>query len=369
MMAKKEKKSEKNGNVNAALASLVVPIGSLRLDERNARVHGERSLAAIRTSLAEFGQQKPVVALNDGTVIAGNGTLQAAIQLSWDGIAVVRFDDEEKARAFALADNRASELSTWDVDVLLGELSSGNGSMDSWFSPDDVQDMIDYKQNPFTTTRVSIDELKPHPRNYRQHPDDQLEHIIRSIEAHGFYRNIVVARDGTILTGHGVVQAARKMGKKRIPVIRLDISPDEPRAIKVLTSDNEIGNLAETDDRALTELLREIVGTDEGLIGTGFSEQQLAALTFVTRPASEIGTIDEASEWVGMPEYVPNTPVFKVIVNCDSVEDREAFLKFVNAEVRYAKLGTISIWWPEKQRADLSSLKFTDAPRGDKSDV
>lgn len=45
--------------------------------------------------------------------------------------------------------------------------------------------------------------LKPHPRNYRGHPDDQLAHIERSIRDNGVYRNVLVARDYTILAGHG----------------------------------------------------------------------------------------------------------------------------------------------------------------------
>lgn len=52
------------------------------------------------------------------------------------------------------------------------------------------------------TEDAAIDELRAHPRNYRRHPDDQLAHIMRSIELHGFYRAVVIARDGTVLAGH-----------------------------------------------------------------------------------------------------------------------------------------------------------------------
>ena len=41
-------------------------------------------------------------------------------------------------------------------------------------------------------------DLKPHPKNYRSHPPAQLEHIKSSLEQHGVYRNVVVARDNTI---------------------------------------------------------------------------------------------------------------------------------------------------------------------------
>ncbi len=106
--------------VNPTLARLAVPINRLREDPKNARLHDDRNVAAIAASLKAFGQQKPIVALKNGTVVAGNGTLRAAQQLGWKHLAVVWFDsrEEARARAFALADNRTAELATWDVPIL-----------------------------------------------------------------------------------------------------------------------------------------------------------------------------------------------------------------------------------------------------------
>jgi ParB-like chromosome segregation protein Spo0J len=59
---------------------------------------------------------------------------------------------------------------------------------------------------------VRLDSLKPHSKNYHYHPDDEIEHIMESVKEHGVYRNIVVAREGTILAGHGVVEAMRRLG-------------------------------------------------------------------------------------------------------------------------------------------------------------
>lgn len=102
------------------LAPLVVPITSVVGMDRNPRSHDGRSLDAIRASLAGFRQLKPVVLHADGrTVIAGNGTLKAALALGWSHIAVVRSGlDGERAKAYAVADNRATDLSSFDNDVL-----------------------------------------------------------------------------------------------------------------------------------------------------------------------------------------------------------------------------------------------------------
>jgi hypothetical protein len=206
---------------------------------------------------------------------------------------------------------------------------------------------------------VPINNLKPHPQNYKEHPENQLDHIIKSINEHGFYRNVVIAKDDTILAGHGVVMACIKMGKKEIPCIRLDIESDSTQALKVLTSDNEITNLAQVDDRQLSEILKEILDTDFDLIGTGFNEEQLSALVYTTRPATEIETFDEATEWVGMVDYDNQVNDIKVMVHFDSEKDRDNFMDLLgNPYVNYKMKNTWKIWYPERKNEDPKSIKF-----------
>jgi DNA modification methylase len=99
-----------------------VPLDSLALDPANVRTHDPRNLEAIKGSLARFGQQKPIVVDSKGVIRAGNGTLEAARVLGWDSILIVRTDlDGLEATAYAIADNRTSDLSEFD-DVSLGRL-------------------------------------------------------------------------------------------------------------------------------------------------------------------------------------------------------------------------------------------------------
>jgi len=206
--------------------------------------------------------------------------------------------------------------------------------------------------------------LKDHLRNYREHPEDQLPHIIKSIQEHGFYKNIVIAEDGTILAGHGVVKAARKMGLKEVPVVRLPLAPDTPLALKVLAGDNEIPHLAEINDRILSEMLKEIndVNLDgDGLLGTGFDEMMLSNLVFVTRPAAEIENFDEAAHWVGMPDYEPEFQPFKLVISFETEEARLDFLsqnEFSHVNRKDELPRTIATWWPERERIDWRAAKF-----------
>lgn len=113
-------------NIDSAIASLAVDINLLSSLENNAR---RGNVDAIKASYAKFGQLKPIVAVKDNngslTVIAGNHQLEAAKQLGWDSIAVSVVDlDHDDALAFALADNRISDLGTTDNDMLYDMLSS-----------------------------------------------------------------------------------------------------------------------------------------------------------------------------------------------------------------------------------------------------
>ena len=102
-----------------------VAIGSLRLDSSNARKHDGRNLKTIEDSLKRFGQRKPIVVSTDGVVIAGNGTLQAAIALGWTDISVARVPSDwtaDQIKAYALVDNRSAELAEWDADILATQL-------------------------------------------------------------------------------------------------------------------------------------------------------------------------------------------------------------------------------------------------------
>jgi len=200
----------------------------------------------------------------------------------------------------------------------------------------------------FDLETVAIADLRPHPRNYRSHPDDQIEHLVESIRQNGLYHNIVVARDNTILAGHGVVQAAGKMGFESLPVIRLNLEPDDSRALKVLAGDNEITHLAEIDDRELSKILKEVNEFD-GLLGTGYDERMLANLVFVTRPQSEIADFDAAAEWVGMPEYDSSEEPIQLIVNFRNVDDRAAFLEGVDLKTMSRGGRALTAWWPPKE--------------------
>ncbi len=102
-----------------------LPVADLHEDPSNVRLHPERNMAAIRASLARFGQQRPILVDAKGVVRAGNGTLAAARELGWETINVVRTPLEgSEATAYAIADNRTAEIAEWDDAALAATLRS-----------------------------------------------------------------------------------------------------------------------------------------------------------------------------------------------------------------------------------------------------
>lgn len=120
-----------------------VKIADVKLDEKNANRGTKRGREFIEGSLKKYGLGRSILLDKDGTVIAGNKTLEAfraaggkeIVVVGTQGdalIAVQREDltiDSKKGRSLAIADNRASEISLeWDPEILasldlnLGEL-------------------------------------------------------------------------------------------------------------------------------------------------------------------------------------------------------------------------------------------------------
>lgn len=106
-----------------------IPPKLLRAYERNARTHSDKQLALIVQSIEAFGFTNPIIAEEDGTIIAGHGRWQAALKLGMATVPVLRSRHltPAKVKAYRIADNKLAELSGWDMDMLkldLGELNA-----------------------------------------------------------------------------------------------------------------------------------------------------------------------------------------------------------------------------------------------------
>jgi ParB-like chromosome segregation protein Spo0J len=100
-------------------------LSDLTPGEGNARRHSPEQIAQIATSIREWGWTIPVLIDEGGEVIAGHGRIEAARTIGIDRVpcVIARGWSESRKRAYRIADNRLAEMSEWDEDLLLSEIS------------------------------------------------------------------------------------------------------------------------------------------------------------------------------------------------------------------------------------------------------
>jgi len=89
---------------------------------KNAKKHPDKQVVQIADSIKEFGFNQPIVVDKENVIIVGHGRFLAAHFLGFKEVPVLVIDiDEEKAKAYRLADNKLNE-SDWDMQLVIQEL-------------------------------------------------------------------------------------------------------------------------------------------------------------------------------------------------------------------------------------------------------
>jgi site-specific DNA-methyltransferase (adenine-specific) len=126
----------------------VTSIENLKYDRKNARKRTDRSAALIAESLKRYGAARSIVIDEDGRILAGNGTVEGAKAAGINNVRIIEANgseliavrrtglSEDEKVGLALADNRSSELSEWDHDMLR-QLSEEH-SLTPWFNDNEI---------------------------------------------------------------------------------------------------------------------------------------------------------------------------------------------------------------------------------------
>lgn len=127
-------------------------IKDLKSDHKNARKRTDRSASLIKESLERYGAARSIVIDEDNRILAGNGTIEGAKAAGIKNLRVIETDgteiiavkrtglSEEEKVGLALADNRTSDLSDWDADML--KQLSEEQDITPWFEEDDLAEII-----------------------------------------------------------------------------------------------------------------------------------------------------------------------------------------------------------------------------------
>jgi DNA modification methylase len=91
---------------------------------KNPRVCPQSAIAKVAASLTQFGFRQAIVVDAHGVVVVGHTRLAAAKQLGLTQVPVHIAADlsPAQARAYRIADNRTNQESSWDLDLLSGEI-------------------------------------------------------------------------------------------------------------------------------------------------------------------------------------------------------------------------------------------------------
>jgi DNA modification methylase len=141
-----------------------------------------------------------------------------------------------------------------------------------------------------------LERLTPYARNSRTHSDAQVAQLAASIREWGWTTPVLVDENGGIIAGHGRVLAARQLGMVNVPVVVAEGWSEAKRRAYVI-ADNKLAENAGWDSELLALELGELGELGFDLDLTGFSTEEIAALT----PGGIEGLTD--------PDEVPEAPV------------------------------------------------------------
>ncbi len=99
-----------------------IQVNDLKPHPSNPRVHPKKQIRQIAESIKAFGFRMPVIIDQDNRLICGHARTEACKLIGLEQVHAVRVTDLDDAqiRGLMIADNRLTEISTWD-DQLLGE--------------------------------------------------------------------------------------------------------------------------------------------------------------------------------------------------------------------------------------------------------
>tara|TARA_R100001082_G_scaffold7411_1_gene4521 strand:+ start:137 stop:1288 length:1152 start_codon:yes stop_codon:yes gene_type:complete len=127
-------------------------IQDLKSDHKNARKRTDRSSSLIKESLEKFGAARSIVIDEENRILAGNGTIEGAKAAGIKNLRVIETDGkeiiavkrigltEEDKVGLALADNRTSDLSEWDAEML--RQLSEEQDLEPWFDEGDLKELL-----------------------------------------------------------------------------------------------------------------------------------------------------------------------------------------------------------------------------------
>lgn len=121
--------------------------------------------------------------------------------------------------------------------------------------------------------QVPIGDLKPYSGNARKHSEEQIFQIMESVKLTGWADPLLIDQNSVIIAGHGRLEAAKKLGMKKVPCLRMKLNKTQSRALRI--AHNKIASNSRWDQKTLRTELALLHNEGFDLSYTGFSVAEL----------------------------------------------------------------------------------------------
>lgn len=181
----------------------------------------------------------------------------------------------------------------------------------------------------------SPDKLMPNPKNWRVHSKQQREAVGGLLDQVGWVRQVIVNKTtGRLIDGHLRVEEARRRGELTIPVVYVELSPEEETVI--LASFDPLGAMAGRDDERRDALLNVAHSNSAALDAALRMKQPAPRQERVTSPR-QIPTRKPAET---AARLAPQSSTYALVF--DDRDQQDHWFRFVRAiSQRYAEMKTI----------------------------
>jgi len=164
--------------------------------------------------------------------------------------------------------------------------------------------------------RIPINQLKPYHNNPKEHPEEQIEKIKKSIKEYGFTVPLIVAGNNEVIAGHGRLKAAKELSMDRLPCIkREDLTEEQARGLRI--ADNKITESEWNEE----QLAAEFESLDEDDF-TGFDEIEIDDIWEDLEPETEVDS-EKYTDKIESPTYEPTReeqPPINELIDTDKFE-------------------------------------------------
>ena len=176
---------------------------------------------------------------------------------------------------------------------------------------------------------MPVDRLIPYARNAKLHSEEQVAKIAASIREFGFNNPVLIDKDCGIIAGHGRVIAARRIGMKEIPCIRLGHLTEAQKRAYII-ADNRLAEIGGGwDEHLLSAELGTLVDLGYDACLTGFDDDEIEKLL------AEDDVLNEKTEQLVPVKWTRILISLSGAINADEITEIIKRLAELGAEVDY----------------------------------